>query len=172
MRPLVVIVLLAALGYVLTQVPLGGNGPLLDLDALLKGSAHNGGQFDINAGGDRGKLETLMDHLPGPFGDEQAAEAGETTRFYRWTDAEGNVQFTSEPPPDGVSYTRQEVYNNVNVLPSLNPQGQQGGEAQGTSGGQQRSSAFSAYHAAGDKAHEANRKQEKRNNMLEQMLTQ
>ena len=39
--------------------------------------------------------------------------------FYRWTDSEGNIQFTSEPPPDGVEYIVKGYDPNANVIQSV-----------------------------------------------------
>ncbi|MCP4469835.1 MAG: DUF4124 domain-containing protein [Gammaproteobacteria bacterium] len=36
--------------------------------------------------------------------------------FYRWYDADGNVQFTTEPPPDGIEYTVKGYDPNANVI--------------------------------------------------------
>ena len=39
--------------------------------------------------------------------------------FYQWFDAEGNIQFTSEPPPKGVNYTVKGYDPDANVIPSV-----------------------------------------------------
>ena len=39
--------------------------------------------------------------------------------FYKWYDSEGNVQFTSEPPPEGVDYSLKGFDPNANVILSL-----------------------------------------------------
>ena len=39
--------------------------------------------------------------------------------FYKWYDNEGNVQFTSEPPPEGVDYSLKGFDPNANVILSL-----------------------------------------------------
>ena len=39
--------------------------------------------------------------------------------FYQWHDSEGNIQFTSEPPPDGVQYTVKGYDPDANVIPSV-----------------------------------------------------
>lgn len=39
--------------------------------------------------------------------------------FYKWHDSEGNIQFTSEPPPDGIEYTLKGFDPNANVIPSV-----------------------------------------------------
>ena len=40
-------------------------------------------------------------------------------RFYKWYDAEGELQFTTEPPPDGIKYTIKEVDPNLNLIQSV-----------------------------------------------------
>ena len=39
--------------------------------------------------------------------------------FYKWYDSEGNIQFSSEPPPDGIEYTLKGFDPNANVIPSV-----------------------------------------------------
>jgi hypothetical protein len=39
--------------------------------------------------------------------------------FYKWYDAEGNVQFTTEPPADGIEYTVKGYDPNTNVIRSV-----------------------------------------------------
>jgi len=39
--------------------------------------------------------------------------------FYKWYDSEGNIQFTSEPPPDGVEYTLKGFDPNANVIQAV-----------------------------------------------------
>ena len=41
--------------------------------------------------------------------------------FYKWYDADGNVQFTTEPPPEGIEYTTKGYDPNTNVIQSLKP---------------------------------------------------
>ena len=40
--------------------------------------------------------------------------------FYRWYDSNGNIQFTSEPPPEGVEYTLKGFDPNTNVIQAVN----------------------------------------------------
>ena len=42
-----------------------------------------------------------------------------TTRVYKWRDAEGVVQITDEPPPEGTKFEKLEYQNDANVVPSL-----------------------------------------------------
>ena len=39
--------------------------------------------------------------------------------FYRWNDAQGNVHFTTVPPPDGIEYTVKGYDPNTNVIQAL-----------------------------------------------------
>lgn len=39
--------------------------------------------------------------------------------FYRWYDTKGNIQFTSEPPPEGVEYTIKGYDPNANVIQAV-----------------------------------------------------
>jgi len=39
--------------------------------------------------------------------------------FYQWYDSEGNIQFTSAPPPDGVEYTLKGFDPNANVIQAV-----------------------------------------------------
>ena len=40
-------------------------------------------------------------------------------KFYKWYDSEGNVQFTTEPPPDGVEYTVKEYDPDTNLIQAV-----------------------------------------------------
>ena len=40
--------------------------------------------------------------------------------FYKWYDNEGNVQFTTEPPADGIEYTLKGFDPNTNVIQAVN----------------------------------------------------
>jgi len=42
-----------------------------------------------------------------------------TTRLYKWRDAEGGVQITDEPPPEGTKFETLEYENDTNVVPSV-----------------------------------------------------
>ena len=39
--------------------------------------------------------------------------------FYKWYDAQGNVQFTTEPPADGIEYTIKGYDPNANVIQAV-----------------------------------------------------
>jgi hypothetical protein len=39
--------------------------------------------------------------------------------FYKWYDAEGNLQFTTEPPDDGIEYTVKGYDPNTNVIQAV-----------------------------------------------------
>ena len=42
--------------------------------------------------------------------------SGAMDTFYKWYDPKGNVQFTTEPPPDGVAYTVKQYDPDANVI--------------------------------------------------------
>ena len=49
--------------------------------------------------------------------------------FYKWYDAEGNVQFTTEPPPDGIEYTLKGFDPDANVIQAVEvPAGKSGAD--------------------------------------------
>lgn len=39
--------------------------------------------------------------------------------FYKWHDSDGNVQFTTEPPPEGIEYTIKGYDPNTNVIQAV-----------------------------------------------------
>ena len=39
--------------------------------------------------------------------------------FYRWNDAQGNIHFTTEPPPGGIEYTVKGYDPNANVIQAI-----------------------------------------------------
>ena len=39
--------------------------------------------------------------------------------FYKWYDSEGNIQFTTEPPPDGIDYTLKGFDPDANVIQAV-----------------------------------------------------
>ena len=40
--------------------------------------------------------------------------------IYKWTDAEGDLQFGSSPPAEGIEYTEKQYDPNENVIPAVN----------------------------------------------------
>jgi hypothetical protein len=42
-----------------------------------------------------------------------------TTRVYKWRDADGVMQITDEPPPEGTNFEELEYQNDANVVPSV-----------------------------------------------------
>lgn len=57
----------------------------------------------------------LLAHIPQLR--ESMGIGAPTTEAYKWQDANGGWHYTTEPPPDGVSYERVEVRHDTNVLP-------------------------------------------------------
>ena len=68
---------------------------------------------------------SLPDMPKMPRAGDLAPSAGDLSGkdiFYQWYDAKGNVQFTSEPPPDGVEYTVQAQTRSANEATDERPQ--------------------------------------------------
>jgi len=59
------------------------------------------------------KLSSSKQLVPAKVG------AGGMDTFYKWYDPKGNVQFTTEPPPDGVEYTVKQYNPNANVIQAV-----------------------------------------------------
>ena len=49
------------------------------------------------------------------------SSSGNMDKFYKWYDSQGEVQFTTEPPPDGIDYTVKEFDPNTNVIQAVKP---------------------------------------------------
>lgn len=45
--------------------------------------------------------------------------SGQKDFFYKWYDADGNVQFTTEPPPEGVDYTVKGYDPDTNLIQAV-----------------------------------------------------
>ena len=74
---------------------------------------------------------SLPDMPKMPRAGDLAPSAGDLSGkdiFYQWYDAKGNVQFTSEPPPDGVEYTVKGFDPNANVIQAVEPLPAEGDE--------------------------------------------
>ena len=59
------------------------------------------------------KLSSSKNLIPSKVG------SGGMDTFYKWYDPKGNVQFTTEPPPDGVEYTVKQYNPNANVIQAV-----------------------------------------------------
>jgi len=62
------------------------------------------------------ELPELPDLSPGKDLIPSQVTSGGMDTFYKWYDPKGNVQFTTEPPPDGVEYTVKQYDPNANVI--------------------------------------------------------
>ena len=60
--------------------------------------------------------ELSMPKLPGG---EISAGSGRTDIIYEWRNAEGELHFTSSPPPEGIEYTVKGYDPNVNLIQSI-----------------------------------------------------
>ena len=58
-------------------------------------------------------LSTSKNLIPSKVG------SGGVDTFYQWYDPKGNVQFTTEPPPDGVEYKVKQYDPNANVIQAV-----------------------------------------------------
>ena len=56
-------------------------------------------------------IKNATDELPG--------KAGQSDVIYQWTDANGNLNFTTEPPPEGIEFTRRTFNPAANVIQSV-----------------------------------------------------
>ena len=63
---------------------------------------------------DFAKVETLA-----PGGGQASSNE---VLFYRWYDADGNVHFTSDPPPAGIEYTVKGYDPDTNVIQAVQPE--------------------------------------------------
>ena len=50
------------------------------------------------------------------LGDESP---GTSDTIYKWLDTEGNLQFSNNPPPEGVEYTSMDYDSNLNVIQAI-----------------------------------------------------
>ena len=71
---------------------------------------------------DIGLPDLSMPDLPSvPSGSKMssALDGGGEIIFYQWYDADGNVQFTTEPPPQGIEYTVKGYDPDTNVIQAV-----------------------------------------------------
>ena len=62
---------------------------------------------------------------------DPSGNAGGTDRFYKWFDADGNIQFTSEPPPEGIELSVKEIDPNTNLIQAVKaPEAETAGSAE------------------------------------------
>ncbi len=54
-----------------------------------------------------------------PDAGKLSSGSGDKDYFYRWYDAAGNVQFTTEPPPEGVEYTVKGYDPDTNLIQAV-----------------------------------------------------
>jgi hypothetical protein len=65
-----------------------------------------------------------MPDLSGFFGSKKITPSSDDDLsgkdiFYKWYDSEGNIQFTTEPPPDGVEYKLKGFDPDANVIQAV-----------------------------------------------------
>jgi len=61
---------------------------------------------------DMPKLPETIDSLGGESQDGKEV-------IYKWTDGEGNLQFSNSPPPEGIEYTVKDYDPNLNVIEAV-----------------------------------------------------
>ena len=54
-----------------------------------------------------------------PSSNSIKSSTGGQVVFYKWYDADGNVEFTTEPPPDGIEYSSKGYDPNTNVIQAV-----------------------------------------------------
>ena len=52
--------------------------------------------------------------------------------FYKWYDSNGNIQFTSEPPPEGIEYTLKGFDPDTNVIQAIKAPPKESGSDEST----------------------------------------
>ena len=66
------------------------------------------------------KLSTPdLPKLPDLGGKNDSASVNDNNVIYKWTDAEGRVQFSSSPPPEGIEFTAKGYDPNTNLIQAV-----------------------------------------------------
>ena len=68
-----------------------------------------------------------------PAVDSIRGSSGNNT-IYQWFDSEGNIQFTTDPPPQGIDYQVRQFDPDANVIQSISPPSGETPAASGESG--------------------------------------
>ena len=58
-------------------------------------------------------------HLPENWWSSSSELPREESTIYKWTDIDGNLQFSNSPPPEGIEYTAKKYDPNENVIPAV-----------------------------------------------------
>ena len=69
-----------------------------------------------------GLLSSDMPKIPGGGRGSDDELLGGKDVIYKWTDAEGNLQFSNSQPPEGVEYTLKGYDPNLNVIQAVETQ--------------------------------------------------
>jgi len=64
-------------------------------------------------------LSSDLPGLPGRISSSDDESSTGNDVIYRWTDANGNLQFSNNPPPEGVVYTLKGYDPNLNVIQAV-----------------------------------------------------
>jgi hypothetical protein len=57
--------------------------------------------------------------LPESWRSSSSELARAESTIYKWTDIDGNLQFSNSPPPEGIEYTAKKYDPNENVIPAV-----------------------------------------------------
>lgn len=60
-----------------------------------------------------------LPELPNLGGNSDSASVNDKNVIYKWTDAEGQLQFSSSPPPEGTEYTAKGYDPNINLIQAV-----------------------------------------------------
>lgn len=56
-----------------------------------------------------------------PAEEETTREPDQAVKLYRWQGADGGIQFSNEPPPEGTDYEIVEIFPDANLIQGQNP---------------------------------------------------
>ncbi len=77
-------------------------------------------------------LSSAMPKLPGGVRGSDGELLDRKDMIYKWTDADGNLQFSNSQPPEGVVYTLKGYDLNLNVIQAVEAQATGSGEVSGS----------------------------------------
>ena len=67
-------------------------------------------------------------NLPESWWTTSSELPGAEITIYKWTDIEGNLQFSNSPPPEGIEYTVKKYNPNENVIPAVSTDSSDAGQ--------------------------------------------
>jgi len=69
--------------------------------------------------------------LPESWRSSSSELARAESTIYKWTDIDGNLQFSNSPPPEGIEYTLKKYDPNENVIPAVGTDSSDAGQKGG-----------------------------------------